>query len=134
MLITNPKEFEHVAREWAVKYAGAPEGPPGSETTGAEGSGGVTEDTLRKKDEQKRERAEAAKVAQYVSLLYFMSLFDFCLRTYTSADTTGTTSRWSTALPPWALTFRPSLPLLNSPALTRMKARTMNSRRSTWGT
>lgn len=66
MLITNPREFEHVAREWAVKYAGAPEGPPGSEITGAEGSGGVTEETLRKKDEQRRERAEAAKLAQYV--------------------------------------------------------------------
>ncbi|KAG9514824.1 hypothetical protein KCU86_g15427, partial [Aureobasidium melanogenum] len=65
MLITNPKEFEHVAREWAIKYAGAPQGPPGSDSTGAEGSGGVTEETLKHKDDQKRERAEAAKLAQY---------------------------------------------------------------------
>ena len=69
MLITNPKEFEHVAREWAIKYAGAPEGPPGSSTTGAEGSGDVTEDVLRKKDDQRREKAEAAKLAQYVAVL-----------------------------------------------------------------
>jgi ubiquitin-conjugating enzyme (huntingtin interacting protein 2) len=68
MLITNPKEFEHVAREWAIKYAGAPQGPPGSESTGAEGSGGVTEETLKSKDDQRREKAEAAKVAQYVGL------------------------------------------------------------------
>lgn len=25
MLLKNPKEFAHVAREWAVKYAGAPQ-------------------------------------------------------------------------------------------------------------
>ena len=64
MLITNPREFAHVAREWAVRYAGAPEAAPGS--SGAEGSGGVTEETLRQKDDQKRERAEAAKLAAYV--------------------------------------------------------------------
>jgi ubiquitin-conjugating enzyme (huntingtin interacting protein 2) len=68
MLITNPKEFEHVAREWAIKYAGAPQGPPGSESTGAEGSGGVTEETLKSKNDQKREKAEAAKTAQYAAL------------------------------------------------------------------
>jgi ubiquitin-conjugating enzyme (huntingtin interacting protein 2) len=68
MLITNPKEFEHVAREWAIKYAGAPQGSPGSESTGAEGSGGVTEETLKTKDDQRREKAEAAKVAQYAGL------------------------------------------------------------------
>lgn len=70
MLITNPKEFEHVAREWAIKYAGAPRGAPGSEGTGAEGSGGVTEETLKNKEEQKRDKAEAAKIAQYVCPLH----------------------------------------------------------------
>lgn len=63
MLLTNPREFAHVAREWAIKHAGAPEGAPGQSGTGAEGSGGVTEETLRKKDEQKQEKAEAAKLA-----------------------------------------------------------------------
>lgn len=63
MLITNPREFDHVAREWAIKYAGAPEDQPGGPGSGAGGSGGVTEETLRKKDEQKREKAEAAKLA-----------------------------------------------------------------------
>jgi len=37
MMIRNPKEFEHVAREWAVKYAGAPI------TIDDEGSGGITQ-------------------------------------------------------------------------------------------
>ena len=68
MLITNPKEFEHVAREWAIKYAGAPQGAPGSEGTGAEGSGGVTEETLKSKEDQRRHKAEAAKIAQYAAL------------------------------------------------------------------
>lgn len=65
MLLTNPREFAHVAREWAIRHAGAPEGAPGQSGSGAEGSGGVTEETLRKKDEQKREKAEAAKLAAY---------------------------------------------------------------------
>lgn len=69
MLITNPREFEHVARDWAIKHAGAPEGAPGEGTTGAGGSGGITEEALRLKDEQKRERTEAAKLAAYVPSL-----------------------------------------------------------------
>lgn len=77
MLITNPKEFEHVAREWAIKYAGAPQGAPGSESTGAEGSGGVTQETLKHKDDQKRERAEAAKLAQYASIHKLLAEIDF---------------------------------------------------------
>lgn len=63
MLITNPREFAHVAREWAIKHAGAPEGTPGRGGNGAEGSGGVTEESLKKKEEQRRERAAAAKLA-----------------------------------------------------------------------
>lgn len=70
MLITNPREFEHVAREWAIEYAGAPQGAPGSEGTGAEGSGGVTEETLKSKEDQRRHKAEAAKIAQYTSLYH----------------------------------------------------------------
>ncbi|KAF1346772.1 ubiquitin-conjugating enzyme/RWD-like protein [Delphinella strobiligena] len=65
MLLTNPREFAHVAREWAIRHAGAPVAAPGQSGSGAEGSGGVTEETLRKKDEQKREKAEAAKLAAY---------------------------------------------------------------------
>lgn len=67
MLLTNPREFEHVAREWSIKYAGAPEPQPGGYGSGAGGSDGVTEETLRQKETQKREKAEAAKLAAYVS-------------------------------------------------------------------
>jgi len=35
MMIRNPKEFEHVAREWAVKYAGAPISIEDEEGSGA---------------------------------------------------------------------------------------------------
>lgn len=66
MLITNPEEFAHVAREWAVQYAGASKGAPGSGDTGAEGSRGVTEDDLRAKEDKRREREEVAKAAVYV--------------------------------------------------------------------
>lgn len=131
MLITNPAEFAHVAREWAIKYAGAPEGDPGSETTGAEGSGGVTEETLKKKDDQKRERAEAAKLAQYAAV--FM-LYTRETRLTRAAGITDTTSFSWIASPPWALTFQLSLPPLSSLALTRTTARTTSSRRSTWAT
>lgn len=32
MLLTAPKDFERVAREWAVKYAGAPSANSGGDT------------------------------------------------------------------------------------------------------
>ena len=65
MLIRNPKEFEHVAREWAVKYAGAPR------TEVAEGSGGSNAETLKKKAQANREKEEKAKMAAYVVPFFF---------------------------------------------------------------
>ena len=105
MLITNPKEFEHVAREWAIKYAGAPRGAPGSNSTGAEGSGGVTEETLKNKEDQKRDKAEAAKIAQYAALHHLDHKKYSLLRRATGI--TDTTNPWSIASLPWALTSQP---------------------------
>jgi len=60
MLITNPKQFNKVAREWAVRHAGAPE----------TNSGGpdhpIDEEELERQEEQRKERAEAEKTAEYV--------------------------------------------------------------------
>ncbi|KAK8221465.1 ubiquitin-conjugating enzyme/RWD-like protein [Phyllosticta capitalensis] len=58
-LLKHPAEFEHKAREWAVKYAGAPRKDVG------QGSGGVTEETLRKKKEERKAEQEKQKLAAY---------------------------------------------------------------------
>lgn len=60
MLMRNPKEFDRVASEWAVKYAGAPRRERG------EASGGATSGSLKKKQQKSREEEEAERVAQYV--------------------------------------------------------------------
>jgi ubiquitin-conjugating enzyme (huntingtin interacting protein 2) len=57
MLIRNPAEFEHKAREWSVKYAGAPKREV------AEGSGGATAESIKKKHQQARENEEKVKLA-----------------------------------------------------------------------
>lgn len=61
MLMRNPKEFERVAREWAVKHAGAPKRERG------EGSGGASAETPRQREQRSREEEEKAKLAAYVS-------------------------------------------------------------------
>lgn len=60
MLIRNPSEFEHVAREWAVKYAGAPKREI------AEGSGGATAESLRKKSQDAKANEAKVALAAYV--------------------------------------------------------------------
>ena len=62
MLMRNPKEFDRVASEWAVKYAGAPRRERG------ETSGGATSEMLKKKQQRSKEEEEADRVAQYVLL------------------------------------------------------------------
>ena len=52
MLTRNPKEFERVAHEWAVKYAGAPK------KDAAEASGGNKVES--KKDKKARSKEEEA--------------------------------------------------------------------------
>lgn len=59
MLMRNPKEFERVAQEWAVKYAGAPKRERG------EGSGGSTSETLKQRQQKSKEEEEAERVARY---------------------------------------------------------------------
>jgi ubiquitin-conjugating enzyme (huntingtin interacting protein 2) len=60
MLMRNPKEFERVAQEWAVKYAGAPKRERG------EGSGGSTTETLKQRQQKSKEEEEAERVARCV--------------------------------------------------------------------
>lgn len=62
MLMRNPKEFERVASEWAIKYAGAPKKDRG------ETSGGATTETLKKQQKKTKEQEEAERAAQYVSI------------------------------------------------------------------
>lgn len=66
MLLRNPAEFEHKAREWAVKYAGAPKKEI------AEGSGGATADSIKKKAQATKVKEEKAKQAAcvYLALMY----------------------------------------------------------------
>ncbi|KAI9826647.1 MAG: hypothetical protein M1832_006243 [Thelocarpon impressellum] len=59
MLVRNPKEFERVAREWAVRYAGAPKKDRG------EGSGGATKQTLKEKEQRSKEEEERERMAAY---------------------------------------------------------------------
>lgn len=59
MLLKNPAEFQHKAREWAVKFAGAPRKDRG------EGSGGATAETIKKKAQEAKENENKAKLAQY---------------------------------------------------------------------
>lgn len=61
MMIRNPAEFEHVARDWAVKYAGAPKKEI------AEGSGGATAESIKRKAQQAKENEEKVKLAAYVT-------------------------------------------------------------------
>ena len=62
MLIRNPSEFEHVARDWAVKYAGA------QKKEIAEGSGGATAESIKRKAQQAKENEEKSKLAAYDTL------------------------------------------------------------------
>ncbi|KAL8729692.1 MAG: hypothetical protein Q9181_004905 [Wetmoreana brouardii] len=59
MLIRNPKEFERVAQEWAVKYAKAPRRERG------EGSGGSASQTKKQQERKSKAEEEAERVAKY---------------------------------------------------------------------
>lgn len=58
-LIKNPKEFERQAKEWAVKYAGAPKSNIG------ESSGGATAQSIEEAEKASEEREAAANIAVY---------------------------------------------------------------------
>ncbi|KAI9889285.1 MAG: Ubiquitin-conjugating enzyme E2 1 [Vezdaea aestivalis] len=59
MLTRNPAEFDRVAREWAVKHAGATGREQG------EGSGGATAATVRAREARSREAEERERRAAY---------------------------------------------------------------------
>ena len=81
-MITSPKEFAHVAREWAIKYAGAPADEMGSAGSGSGGSGGITEESLKAQEKQRQQKEEAAKSAQYVRTLRDISSASLTARRY----------------------------------------------------
>lgn len=58
-LIKSPEQFNRTAKEWAVKYAGAPKHLIG------EGSGGATAESIEAAEREEKEREEAANLAQY---------------------------------------------------------------------
>ncbi|KAL4870600.1 hypothetical protein BDV12DRAFT_165874 [Aspergillus spectabilis] len=59
MLVGNPKEFDRVARDWAVQYAGAPRKLAG------EGSGGATDESLRLLEQKQKEDREREDLSKY---------------------------------------------------------------------
>lgn len=59
MLLRKPKEFERVAREWAIVFAGAPN------TQLGEGSGGATEESIREQERKAKEEEERDSLAAY---------------------------------------------------------------------
>jgi ubiquitin-conjugating enzyme (huntingtin interacting protein 2) len=59
MLIKNPREFERVAREWAVRYAGAPRKNIG------EGSGGATAESIEAAEKEDEHREQEANLSIY---------------------------------------------------------------------
>jgi ubiquitin-conjugating enzyme (huntingtin interacting protein 2) len=61
MLIRNPSEFNHVARDWAVRHAGAPKKEI------AEGSGGATAETIKRKAQETKANEMKNKMAAYVT-------------------------------------------------------------------
>lgn len=70
MLLRKPKEFERVAREWAVVYAGAPR------KHAAGGTGGATEEALQTQ-EQQTEDQETEDLAKYV--ITFLTVSSYLL-------------------------------------------------------
>ena len=97
MLIRNPSEFEHVARDWAVKYAGAPKKEI------AEGSGGATAESIKRKAQQAKDNEAKVKLAAYVSPVPLHVVPN----ANTISDITVTTKISSTASLPWALMWKP---------------------------
>ncbi|BDD62156.1 hypothetical protein MPDQ_004721 [Monascus purpureus] len=59
MLIKRPKEFERIAREWAVIYAGAPRKHSG------ESSGGATDESLRQQELEAMEQETQEDLSKY---------------------------------------------------------------------
>jgi ubiquitin-conjugating enzyme (huntingtin interacting protein 2) len=67
MLMHNPREFDRVAREWSVRYAGAPK------IEMCEGSGGATTASLKQVRKKSKEEEEREQMAAYVFPPCFVS-------------------------------------------------------------
>nr|POE56598.1 ubiquitin-conjugating enzyme e2 1 [Quercus suber] len=71
MLISRPEEFAQVAREWAIRYAGAPKPPPGSSKSGGSSSSATVTDTQQRRTksidekEAKRLQEESRRAAYH---------------------------------------------------------------------
>lgn len=76
MLMRNPKEFERVAQEWAVKHAGAPKRERG------EGSGGSTSESMKQRQQKSKEEEEAERVARWVPCELCNEGWLICSRSY----------------------------------------------------
>ncbi|KAK6428634.1 Ubiquitin-conjugating enzyme E2 1 [Oleoguttula sp. CCFEE 5521] len=65
MLLSRPEQFNHIARDWAVRFAGAPVPPPGSAKSGAGSSGVLEEGSLREREKvEARERKKSEREAR----------------------------------------------------------------------
>jgi ubiquitin-conjugating enzyme (huntingtin interacting protein 2) len=74
MLLKNPAEFNHKAREWAIKHAGAPRSDEG------QGSGGATSESLKSLQKIAKTKESKAQLQEYVFLaiiLYFDNILIF---------------------------------------------------------
>ena len=118
MLIRTPKEFERVATEWAVKYAGAPKRERG------ETSGGATAETLKTRQRKSKEQEEAERVAQYVH-----ACDCFSVTLILSPGTVATMKGWWITLSAWASIGIGSWPPLTLLVSTRTTANTTIWRR-----
>ena len=91
MLTRNPKEFERVAHEWAVKYAGA------QKKDLAEGSGRSKPETKEEKKKRSKEEEAAERAAMSVHKIPYRALW------LIDIGTVATMNIWSTASSTWAL-------------------------------
>lgn len=94
MMLKSPAEFEHIARQWAVEYAGAP--PKDL----AESSGGTTPEQLRKQAQE----AKAPKLEQKMAYVY-LSLLNRKKLILTLTDTMATILYSLVVSPKWALKY-----------------------------
>ena len=124
MLIRNPAEFDHKAREWAVKYAGAPKKEI------AEGSGGATAESITKKRQEAKQNEEKVKLAAYV----VQTLWSLVNLANSVLGIMATTRTLLIDLLLWALTLKPLWVHSNMSVLTRWAVRTTNSRKRIWVT
>ncbi|KAK6330670.1 Ubiquitin-conjugating enzyme E2 1 [Orbilia javanica] len=68
MLLRNPKQFEEIARQWAVQYAGAPPKAPS-------GSSSSAEDARRDREAEERRKAQQELIRQQQMEGYASNLF-----------------------------------------------------------